>query len=275
MAHLEGRRRRDASSSAGTAFVAGADDLVQPVGRPGDGAGAPRGEIGQVGQHITRSNLSIQPTITVRLGFSVNVIVTKDMMVPPYPDLLPPPWGLPMSDVASLSSPGDERPRRSKGLPRPCGACRRVCLRPCLPARVAPSLELDAQPAARALLGSRSRVRPRGIARRVPGARQREDARPGAAVPRRPGALLVKPIVAVKDDDVCTSGGTLSVNGAPRARSPSPIPAAGRCRTTSDAAPFQEASSSWRRICRRALTCARSACALSELRGTVTPLWTY
>jgi type IV secretion system protein VirB10 len=44
------------------------------------------GEVGQVGQQITRSNLSIQPTLTVRPGFSVNVIVTKDMIVPPYPD---------------------------------------------------------------------------------------------------------------------------------------------------------------------------------------------
>ena len=44
------------------------------------------GEVGQVGAHITHSNLNIQPTITVRPGFSVNVIVTKDMIVPPYPD---------------------------------------------------------------------------------------------------------------------------------------------------------------------------------------------
>jgi type IV secretion system protein VirB10 len=44
------------------------------------------GEVGQVGQQLTRSNLNIQPTITVRPGFSVNVIVTKDMILPPYPD---------------------------------------------------------------------------------------------------------------------------------------------------------------------------------------------
>jgi type IV secretory pathway VirB10-like protein len=44
------------------------------------------GEINQVGQQLTRRNMSIQPTITVRPGFSVNVIVTKDMVVPPYPD---------------------------------------------------------------------------------------------------------------------------------------------------------------------------------------------
>jgi type IV secretory pathway VirB10-like protein len=44
------------------------------------------GEVAHVGAQITRSNLNIQPTITVRPGFSVNVIVTKDMIVPPYPD---------------------------------------------------------------------------------------------------------------------------------------------------------------------------------------------
>ena len=216
------------------------------------------GEIGQVGQHITRSNLSIQPTITVRPGFSVNVIVTKDMMVPPYPDP-PTARGRAQECRRRQSSPGDERPR-ARRAPRPCGACRRVCLRPCLPARVAPSLELDAQPAARALLGLAAGSRPRGIARRVPGARQRECARAGSAVP------------AAR----CASGQThrgregrrrlhqrrdaQRQRRSPRARSPSPIPAAGRCRTTSDAAPFQEASSSWRRICRRAFaTRARSA----------------
>jgi type IV secretion system protein VirB10 len=44
------------------------------------------GEINQVGARITHANLNIQPTITVRPGFSVNVIVTKDMILSPYPD---------------------------------------------------------------------------------------------------------------------------------------------------------------------------------------------
>jgi type IV secretory pathway VirB10-like protein len=44
------------------------------------------GEINSVGQVITRRNISIQPTITVRPGFSVNVMVTKDMIIPPYTD---------------------------------------------------------------------------------------------------------------------------------------------------------------------------------------------
>lgn len=41
-------------------------------------------EMNSVGQQITRRNLNIQPTITVRPGFSVNLLVTKDMVIPPY-----------------------------------------------------------------------------------------------------------------------------------------------------------------------------------------------
>jgi type IV secretory pathway VirB10-like protein len=71
--------------SAGTAFAAGDTASFNPtVGQVM--ARSASGEIGQVGAQLTRSNLSIQPTITVRPGFSVNVIVTKDMIVPPYPD---------------------------------------------------------------------------------------------------------------------------------------------------------------------------------------------
>ena len=71
--------------SAGTAFAAGDTTSYNPsVGQVM--ARNASGEIGQVGAQLTRSNLSIQPTITVRPGFSVNVIVTKDMVIPPYPD---------------------------------------------------------------------------------------------------------------------------------------------------------------------------------------------
>ena len=71
--------------SAGTAFAAGDTTSYNPtVGQVM--ARSASGEIGQVGAQLTRNNLSIQPTITVRPGFSVNVIVTKDMIVPPYPD---------------------------------------------------------------------------------------------------------------------------------------------------------------------------------------------
>jgi type IV secretion system protein VirB10 len=49
-------------------------------------AGNAAGTMNQVGQQLTRRDLSVQPTITVRPGFAVNVIVTKDLVLPPYPD---------------------------------------------------------------------------------------------------------------------------------------------------------------------------------------------
>ena len=40
--------------------------------------------LNNVGQQITEKNLNIQPTLTVRPGFSVNVLVNKDMILTPY-----------------------------------------------------------------------------------------------------------------------------------------------------------------------------------------------
>jgi len=42
------------------------------------------GQINQAGQQVTAKNLQIQPTITVRPGWSVNVLVSKDIILPPY-----------------------------------------------------------------------------------------------------------------------------------------------------------------------------------------------
>lgn len=42
------------------------------------------GSLNQAGQQLTQKNLQIQPTITVRPGFSVNVLVSKDVILPPY-----------------------------------------------------------------------------------------------------------------------------------------------------------------------------------------------
>jgi len=42
------------------------------------------GAINQAGQQIANRALGIQPTIKVRSGFSVNVLVTKDLIIPPY-----------------------------------------------------------------------------------------------------------------------------------------------------------------------------------------------
>ncbi|HJU27079.1 MAG TPA: TrbI/VirB10 family protein [Rhodanobacteraceae bacterium] len=46
-----------------------------------------QGTANQVGQEITRRNLSIQPTLTVRPGFTVEVMVNKDLVLRPYQPL--------------------------------------------------------------------------------------------------------------------------------------------------------------------------------------------
>jgi len=40
--------------------------------------------VNQVGQQVTRRNLNVQPTLTVRPGFPVRVIVNKDLLLRPY-----------------------------------------------------------------------------------------------------------------------------------------------------------------------------------------------
>ena len=71
--------------AATSAFAAGNTTGYNPtVGQVT--ARSASGEMNQVGTDLTRNNLNIQPTLTVRPGFSVNVIVTKDMDLPPYPD---------------------------------------------------------------------------------------------------------------------------------------------------------------------------------------------
>ena len=40
--------------------------------------------LNNVGQQITEKNLNVQPTVTVRPGFNVNLLVNKDMIIPPY-----------------------------------------------------------------------------------------------------------------------------------------------------------------------------------------------
>ena len=41
-------------------------------------------EINRAGQAITRKNLNIQPTIKIRPGYSVNIMVNKDLILKPY-----------------------------------------------------------------------------------------------------------------------------------------------------------------------------------------------
>jgi type IV secretion system protein TrbI len=43
--------------------------------------------VNQVGQEITKRNMSIQPTLTIRPGFSMRVMVSKDLVLRPYQPL--------------------------------------------------------------------------------------------------------------------------------------------------------------------------------------------
>ena len=43
--------------------------------------------VNQVGQELTRRNLAVQPTLTIRAGFPVHVIVAKDLVLKPYEPL--------------------------------------------------------------------------------------------------------------------------------------------------------------------------------------------
>lgn len=43
--------------------------------------------VNQVGQEITKRNLSVQPTLTIRPGFLMRVMVSKDLMLRPYQPL--------------------------------------------------------------------------------------------------------------------------------------------------------------------------------------------
>src|SRR5262249_2621829 len=40
--------------------------------------------LNQTGQQVVRRNLNIQPTITIRPGFLMRVIVTRDLVLAPY-----------------------------------------------------------------------------------------------------------------------------------------------------------------------------------------------
>ena len=40
--------------------------------------------LNQAGQQVVRRNLNIQPTITIRPGFPVRVIINRDLVLSPY-----------------------------------------------------------------------------------------------------------------------------------------------------------------------------------------------
>jgi type IV secretion system protein VirB10 len=41
--------------------------------------------LNQTGQQVVRRNLNVQPTLTIRPGFPVRVIVNRDLVLAPYP----------------------------------------------------------------------------------------------------------------------------------------------------------------------------------------------
>jgi len=71
--------------SATTQYVAGNTEGYNPT-VPQAWAHGAAGSVNQAGQQLTSRNMLVQPTIRVREGFSVNVMVTKDLVLPkPYP----------------------------------------------------------------------------------------------------------------------------------------------------------------------------------------------
>tara|TARA_R110002110_G_scaffold299586_1_gene513829 strand:- start:101 stop:526 length:426 start_codon:yes stop_codon:yes gene_type:complete len=57
------------------------DDLVEAIRE------SSQDSANQVGQRITERNLNIQPTITIRPGWPLRIIVNKDLVLRPYRDL--------------------------------------------------------------------------------------------------------------------------------------------------------------------------------------------
>jgi conjugative transfer signal peptidase TraF len=91
-----------------------------------------------------------------------------------------------------------------------------------------------------------------------------------------PGALLVKPVVAMDSDRVCTAGGVLTVNGAPlgavltQDTAGRPLPHDEGCGRVPDGLVYV-ASHYAKSFDSRTFGPGPS----SEIQGTVTPLWTY
>lgn len=80
------------AGAAVSTLLGAAAELAVPGGQYGDSQSVLyaslqglQGTTNQVGQEITRRNLDIQPTITIRPGFPVRVIVNKDLVLRPYP----------------------------------------------------------------------------------------------------------------------------------------------------------------------------------------------
>ena len=49
--------------------------------------GSVQNTVNQAGQEITKRNLNVQPTLTIRPGVPLNVMVSKDLTLRPYQPL--------------------------------------------------------------------------------------------------------------------------------------------------------------------------------------------
>lgn len=81
-------RRLFAGAALTTLLGVGAE-LAAPENRDGDrviyaGRDSAQGIINQIGQEVTRRNLDVQPTLTIRAGTPVRVIVGRDLVLRPY-----------------------------------------------------------------------------------------------------------------------------------------------------------------------------------------------
>jgi conjugative transfer signal peptidase TraF len=91
-----------------------------------------------------------------------------------------------------------------------------------------------------------------------------------------PRALLIKPVVALASDNVCTRGGTLLVNGAVMGALPTedsakrPLPHAIDCGALAEGLVFVAS-----RYAKSFDSRTFGPVSVSNIRGTVTPLWTY
>ena len=56
------------------------DDLIRAIRRGGSDS------VNQIGQRIVGRSLNVQPTITIRPGFPVRVLITRDLVLEPYRD---------------------------------------------------------------------------------------------------------------------------------------------------------------------------------------------
>ena len=72
------RRCLASAAELGSGAGNGDNDILRALRR---GAGD---TLNQTGQQVVRRNLNIQPTLTIRPGFPVRVIVNRDLVLEPY-----------------------------------------------------------------------------------------------------------------------------------------------------------------------------------------------